>query len=197
MNKTIKSLTEKADAILKASNAQLKDIIGRIEKERAVALEQKKAMDAATAAADTAAFRTAKAAYTEANENIGMYETRRETLESGPLVSENEYNDAINSIMDAIDAEHKQAQEQIFALVDEIKRISDNLETTIDDGNAALHKWQIDVYRDDLGSMSYATGSYIKGKKWRDDRLINFADRMTNQAVYLEYKGLPVKVRFS
>jgi len=197
MNKTIKTLTEKAGKILAARDAQLQDVIGRLEKERAVALEQKKAMDAAAAAADTAAFRTAKAAYTEANENIEMFEASREVMESGPLVSEDEYNDAINAIIDAIDAEHKQAQKQIFALVDEIKSISDNLKTTIDDGNAALHKWQIDVYRDDLGSMSYATGIYIKEKKWRDYALLDFADRVTNQAVYREYKGLPVTYRFS
>lgn len=197
MNKTINAWNKKADGILEASEKQLQDIARRIEDERAKAESWKEKMNKATRAADPAAFKTAKAAYTETNENIEMFEASREVMESGPLVSEDEYNDAINAIMDAIDAEHKQAQEQIFALVDEIKRISDNLETTIDDGNAALHKWQIDVYRDDLGSMSYATGVYIKEKKWRDDALLNFADRVTNQAVYREYKGLPVTYRFS
>ena len=42
MNKTIKSLTEKAGKILAARDAQLQDVIGRLEKERAVALKQKK-----------------------------------------------------------------------------------------------------------------------------------------------------------
>lgn len=149
MNETFKTYSKKADSILADSYAQIQEINIRLEEEREKAEEHKKAMGIAWTAANPAAHRTAKSAYTEVIEGIDMYSDRLEALKSKRLVSEDEYNEAVTAIMAALAEEDKQARKKLVELTDKMKKVVDQLSATLDEGNKLLHAWQHDIYKDD------------------------------------------------
>lgn len=178
MNKTINTYSKKADAILEASNAQILEINSHMAEEREKAEEHKKAMETAWTAADPAAYRVAKSAYTEVTEGIDMFSDRLEALKSKRLVSENEYNEAVKAIMAALAEEDKQAKEKLVALTDEMKKVTDQLSATLDEGNKLLHTWQHDIYKDDAHkTLPNGTRNYRPDleKRYREFGTISFA----------------------
>ncbi|MBR2504670.1 MAG: hypothetical protein IKB61_01860 [Elusimicrobiaceae bacterium] len=180
MNKTIKTYTKKAEDILAASNAQIQEINNRLVKEREKAEEYKEAMTAAWTAADPAAHRTAKRDYEDVTDGINMYSDRLEALKSKRLVSEGEYNEAVTAIMAALAEEDKQARKKLVELTDEMKKVTDQLSATLDEGNKLLHTWQHDIFKDDAHKVTpQGTRIYRPDleKRYREYSTISFSKK--------------------
>ncbi len=193
MNNTLETMNTKADEILKKRTKEQKALSDQLREERAAAAKAEAAMDKATAAGDLKAYQSAKKDKADATDAIEMHSARFDALEHKPLVTEAEYNKAIASIMGELTAENNRAKEKLTALADEMKATADELAEIFAEGNALLHKWQHDVFRDD------ATKTTNDGKKihrqdlekqWTNLDAVSYGNIAVDHPLYKVFRGM-------
>ena len=193
MNKTLESMNTKANEILKDRDEQLKTLSDQLREERAAAAKAEAAMDKATAAGDLKAYQNAKKERADAMDAIEMHSARFDTLEHKPLVTEAEYNKAIAAIMGDLTEKNNRAKEKLTSLADEMKAVADELTEILSEGNALLHKWQHEIYRDDA-TRTRNDGSKVhdpsKEKQWKDYTAVLYGGRAVEDQFYKDFRGL-------
>lgn len=184
----VNELNKKADSILKARVEEQQQLADLLRDKQNIVNQLTADMDRATARGDLTGYQKAKRAREDATDALEMYGSRNETLESKPLVDGAEYNKAIADIMGEISAANNRAMERLTALADEARKIADELEVTIHEGNAVLHKWQYDVYRDLPNQKGVFNPRH--DKTFRDLDVVLYGRMAVEDPRYKSFRGL-------
>jgi chromosome segregation ATPase len=193
MSTKLETLNQKADQILQDKQTQLEKLNSQLEEEKAAVKDLEEEMDTATAAGDLAGYQKAKTAKRNKSDAIEMHTKRYKQLTEAPLISTVEYNRTMADIMGELTSQNNKAKEELAALADQMKEISDRMSETIEYGNKLLHKWQHDIYKDDA-SIVNAAGKKIYmdnlEKQFKDFSAVRFGMDVVGNYNYKTFRGI-------
>lgn len=193
MSTKLETLNQKADQILQDKQSQLEKLSTQLEEEKAAVKDLEEEMDTATAAGDLAGYQKAKTAKRNKSDAIEMHTKRYKQLTEAPLISTAEYNRTMADIMGELTSQNNKAKEELAALADQMKEISDRMSETIEYGNTLLHKWQHDIYKDDA-SVVNAAGKKIYmdnlEKQFKDFSAVRFGMDVVGNYNYKTFRGI-------
>lgn len=193
MSTKLETLNQKADQILQDKQTQLEKLNSQLEEEKAAVKDLEEEMDTATAAGDLAGYQKAKTAKRNKSDAIEMHTKRYKQLTEAPLISTVEYNRTMADIIGELTSQNNKAKEELAALADQMKEISDRMSETIEYGNKLLHKWQHDIYKDDA-SIVNAAGKKIYmdnlEKQFKDFSAVRFGMDVVGNYNYKTFRGI-------
>lgn len=148
MASKIEHLEKRIESILKNREEELSALQNAAIADRQKAEEAGKALEAATAANNIDAYRKAKAEKELASDLAELHEARRRQLAEKELVTPEEYESLRDSVLDETNTLLSANLEKAAGLIAELERIAANDDTIINRANAALLRWQEDIFRD-------------------------------------------------
>lgn len=107
-----------------------------------------RAIETATTAADLEGFRKAKAERELAADVIALNEARIKMLEEKELVSREEYETVLTSVVDEVGTLLAANRAKAANLLAELESIAQNDSEIINRVNPLLRKWQVEIYHD-------------------------------------------------
>ena len=171
MNKLFADTEERIKAVLSERDKRAEGFARNLAAEKEAISAAEKAMEAAFAAADKDTYTAAKGDRTRAEIGAEMCQRKLAEIMQAPLITADEYTETVHALLAAIRAEDEAARAKLSKLAEQMRQIGDELEATINRGNALLHQLQYDLYKD-RAEIHTDTGAAVHvdslDKKYRD-----------------------------
>lgn len=180
---------EKLIADREAEIARLHDLV---EQDAAAVDAAAADMEAAVNADNIEAYRTAKAAKTNAADVQDMHRRKLQKLETEPYITEAEYKAMLQAVRAEFDTAEAAAWERLVELAGQMKAISDELEAAQRRANPMLAALQDNVCkgigrtRNQRGEIMPMAHETAKVEKWE---AINYGRRPAENALYKQHKN--------
>lgn len=146
-----KKLTEmraKIERIISNANTNVDKASKALEKANAALEKAKEAVEAAYENANVEEYHAAKENLRALEDAVELHSIKIKKLSGSSLVSETEYKKDIQTVRSELDAVVAKSKKEVFDLVKKISAISDDVDSTIEYGNALLSDLQNKVYKD-------------------------------------------------
>ena len=146
-NKTTPEIVKGKIKELKAKKqAQIDEIMRKIDEESAAAAAAAAMMDAATDALNVDEYETAKAAKARARTALDMYSTRHKKLLAQEIISEKESDAVINSLIEYEKTIEEGYKKKVSGILDELRGISEEYAAAITDAEGTIGTWITEIH---------------------------------------------------
>lgn len=186
-NKVFDTAKARMEELQSENSVELKTAKEQIAQAQAM---QREAYDEAVKCyekADTKGYHKAQDASREAKDIIDMFTSKVERLKNDPLITEEEYNTVVNSIMTEQASIVKEAKKRIATLIDQMEEISNDVLEKLEVGNSLLYKWQHDIFKDHA-EIKNAAGKciHIEGleKHFNDYSVVQYVSQQKKSFIY-------------
>lgn len=189
----VKKAAATVKTILAKREAELNTLAEQIDRETAAIVKAREDMEAATAAGDVKAYQLAKNARRDAEDAKEMYESRINTLNEKPLISQSEYEKTVANIYAEIAALDGKTKEKLASLSDQMNDEAEKLKQVQEEANKVLRQLQHDLYRDAdrTGPRGILLADKLKAvDKWDT---INWGKAGVTHYQYSQYTGRRVE----
>lgn len=143
----LKEYQKKIEQIKADCNRNAEEISEKLREYKTKAEEASEEMKAALDSGDDAAYTKALTARNVALSFIDSYEERARRFNTGPMISEEEYNALISGITSEIRKTCNNDKRKVLNLCEQIKTIAAGNLATVEEGNRLLHEVQAGLYR--------------------------------------------------
>lgn len=194
-----KHLSERTDEILTMREEELLSADKLIADARAHVLAASESMNVATINGDVKAYKDAKAEHENAQAELEMLVARRDLLQDHALVTEDEYKGESEALMDALSSYCAENRSKVNKAIKIILSAAEEEAAILDEANAALLRWQRDVYRN--ADRYFANGTFnaspVSELKFNDYLLSQFVVHMSYHDYMRRYFGTDSKTDVS
>ena len=185
MNKTIMKIKQDAEAILAEANAKRDDFTEKIKAAETMEAEATEAMSKAYNAADTKAYHKAQDDIRSAKDAQRMFKDHLKAIDAEPLITKEEYDARIASVMNALDEEKENALKKIIDLIDQLQPIASEFSEAVELGNETMLLLQAKVYKDPKYLLAGEGMKRFLVAEYKDLSLVSFVHNLINN-VYIK-----------
>ena len=164
--KSVENANRRIEEIKKNRAKEEAEIAGKIQQAKEDMEKATGAIAAAVNSTDLTAYKRATAERDEARIKKEMYEARLDILKASALISETEYNNLVNAIIDEVKGMEKTKAAEMVAISEQCAKAAAGLRSAQKDANKCLATLQHDIYRDaDREVVNPSTGVYSARSK--------------------------------
>lgn len=160
MNQSLTKSQEALQKVLQEAEEKRQALAKKLEERRTAVSRAENDMVDAAARENEEAYQRARLDRENSISSAELFENRLASIGSAPLIQQAEYEQRIAEVMSAIQDADKTAYKKLCALSEQMQRIGNDLSATIEQGNALMHQWQHDVFKDSA-EMKNAAGKGI------------------------------------
>ena len=191
-NKKLQEVAAKITEMLEENEKKKEEMAGKISTFKQMHKESVEAISEALGKADVEGYHKAQDAARQAKDATEMYQGRMNRLEETPLLSEGEYSDMVQEIMNELASVVSKDKEKILSLIDKMRAIGDQESEIIEEGNRLLHILQHRCYKDDACFVT-AKGKKVYSetleKSYKDYSVMMFVGKIKEDDFYKENGG--------
>lgn len=148
MNQILDQMEARMNEIERESNSKIQALQKKLTESREDVARAEAAIEAAAEGEDVKAYQKAKADRADALAAVELFEGRLAALMKEPLITEDDYQQTVKEIMEAIAAEDAEAFAKLEKLAKQMDQIGAALQDTITKGNRLLDRWQHKIFRE-------------------------------------------------